>query len=207
MSPQDFSCFGITDAALRPPTKNEVVIDPEGDAYLDLGTTELKVSSKVLSVASKVFNRVFSPRWETTKPAGGPRHIELPEDDPEAMTAVCRILHYHSDLVGTKQTIEFLEKMAIVSDKYDCIPAILPWSKSCFNEMFDTKTPSKLDFRLLVLIIAFNDPIHFNEFVDLLDWSIEETPLPGIDEGFEHNIPEELFSFIPEGLIGRKCGR
>jgi hypothetical protein len=47
-------------APLRP-TKN---LDPSGDVVLVLGETCLRVSSKVLSVASSVFRVMFGPHFQ-----------------------------------------------------------------------------------------------------------------------------------------------
>lgn len=45
--------------------------------------------------------------------------LELPDDDPSAMTNLCQILHWNSKCVDTSE-IDWLQKLAVVCDKYGC---------------------------------------------------------------------------------------
>ena len=114
-------------------TKN---IDPEGDIIFVVGDpklglsdlSRLRVSSKVLSLASTAFAAMFSPRWNTTDGKnqsyfGLPREIPLPVDDVEGMTWVCQALHFHKD---TPKSISLLllENLALICDKYNLSTAL-----------------------------------------------------------------------------------
>ncbi|KAK4691001.1 hypothetical protein P7C71_g5911, partial [Lecanoromycetidae sp. Uapishka_2] len=62
---------------------------PKGDVIFVLSSSNsivhLRVSSRVLSLASPVFAAMFSPRWYEVNESSSPRKIALPEDDPIAM--------------------------------------------------------------------------------------------------------------------------
>ena len=118
-------------------TKREVkvVIDPDGDVYLHLKDTELpslelRVSSKVLATASKVFAAMFKPSFQEglTIAKGESCHIPLP-DDPTAMHILCLVVH-HKELTGSLVGAgsHRLLMVVILADKYACIGAIECWA-------------------------------------------------------------------------------
>ncbi len=102
-----------------------VVLDSNGDVIFVLGTdknTKLRVSSKVLSIASKPFAAMFSPRFTESSglSAAAPKEIPLPEDDAKAMTVLCKVIHHKvEDGDEPATTLELLE-VVVLADKYDC---------------------------------------------------------------------------------------
>ena len=95
------------------------VIDPEGDVILICGETEFQVSSKVLSLASPVFKALFSPNFAEGQPTSSKAiHIQLHDDDAESLRFMCAILH-HKCASANGIGLERLEKLAVVTDKYD----------------------------------------------------------------------------------------
>ena len=98
---------------------NFSVIDPEGDAILVCGEIKFQVSSKVLSLASPVFSALFSPRFaEGQLPPSQPSRIELHDDDAESMRFMCAVLH-HKSTCANAVGLEGLERLAVLTDKYD----------------------------------------------------------------------------------------
>ena len=97
---------------------NSSVIDPEGDVIFICGETELQVSSKVLSLASPVFNALFGPRFaEGQLTPSKPIRIDLHDDDAESMRLMCAVLHDESPYahgIG----LERIERLAVFTDKY-----------------------------------------------------------------------------------------
>lgn len=71
-------------------------IDPDGDVYLCTDKFKLLVSSKVLSVASPVFQKLFGPHFAEGSQVSStrPGSVLLSEDNAEALVALCQILHY-----------------------------------------------------------------------------------------------------------------
>lgn len=115
-------------------------VDPAGDLLLLLETGQdgrptqslVRVSSKVLSLASTVFAAMMSPKFaegQALLKAISPEtpSISLPDDDSEAVIWVCKALQFEQDLtVDIKFSL--LRKLAILSDKYDLVGALNPWS-------------------------------------------------------------------------------
>ena len=108
--------------------------DPEGDVRFVFGDSGnengLRVSSKVLSIASPVLKALFSPKYAEGAALCGSQdvlEILLPDDDPEAMTLMCHVLH-HGNHTPEKLSVELLEKTATLCDKYDVVRAFTAWS-------------------------------------------------------------------------------
>lgn len=121
---------------LEPPAElQQIDADPNGDIMFlvgtpDSGVVSMRVCSKVLSLASSAFAAMFSPRWsegkEDSSLFGVPREIALPDEDTEAMTWICRALHFHKD-TSEDVDLQLLEDVALISDKYDLAFALKPW--------------------------------------------------------------------------------
>jgi hypothetical protein len=92
-------------------------------------TRELLVSSKVLSVASPVFKAMLNGRFlegielSKAKTSAEPylAQLPLPEDDAEAMTLLCKLLHFDIDDIPERPNPQSLENLAFACDKYGCI--------------------------------------------------------------------------------------
>lgn len=108
--------------------------DPHGDVSFLIGDPDnantLRVSSKVLSLASPVFAALFSPKYSegialsnSTKVP----QIALPDDDPEALTLICHALH-HQRITPLQISFKLLGKATVICDKYDLARVLTPWS-------------------------------------------------------------------------------
>lgn len=73
--------------------------DPEGDLVLLVGSeaTPIRVSSRVLSLASPVFAAMLGPNFAEAQPLSDNVSrewtVSLPDDDLHAMQRLCRFLH------------------------------------------------------------------------------------------------------------------
>lgn len=106
-------------------------IDPKGDIIVEVsrpdGKTCVLVSSKVLALASPVFERMFNSSFKEgliNHKMPQQRLVPLPEDDAEAFILLCRVLHHRSHEIPRSLTGNCLEKLAIICDKYNCISPI-----------------------------------------------------------------------------------
>ena len=98
---------------------NANVIDSDGDIILVCGETEFQVSSKVLMLASPVFTALFSPNFaEGQAISSKASRIQVHDDDAESMHFMCTVLH-HKCTSANSISLEKLEKLAVVTDKYD----------------------------------------------------------------------------------------
>ncbi|KAK3401520.1 hypothetical protein B0T20DRAFT_430490 [Sordaria brevicollis] len=101
-----------------------VEVCPTGDIILVVGGEEplrLRVSSIILRSASKVFDKMFSPPWSESSR----QDITLPEDDIEAMKAICYAIHHRPDMIPLDDlTGKHVLQAVRVIDKYDLSTAM-----------------------------------------------------------------------------------
>ena len=113
--------------------------DPAGDLMLKLGSgdevTLIRVHSQVLILASPVFAAMLSTAFAEGRSLednkglfNSTTTIDLPDDDPTAMSLLCKILHYKED--AAQQAFhppENLIRLAVICDKYNMSKALSPW--------------------------------------------------------------------------------
>lgn len=111
------------------------IMDKNGDVLFELSKDDatkshLLVSSKVLSLASLVFAAMFTHGFceGENLSSSSPRLIPLPDDDPAALTLLCKILHFRTVDIPTTLEVAALANLAILCDKYDCADCVRPWS-------------------------------------------------------------------------------
>lgn len=111
------------------------VADSSGDVILVVGgninpnnTLSVQVSSHVLGLVSSIFKAMFSSHYHEgailKATAGQPVTIQLPDDDPMAVSLACRMLHYKLDDSLEQPSLELLDNLAMFCDKYDCARAV-----------------------------------------------------------------------------------
>ena len=121
--------------------------DPAGDIVLKLGSgdeaTLIRVHSKVLSLASPVFAAMLSPRFAEGKAlednkgmVDSTTTIDLPDDDPEAMSLICRVLHFKEDAAQKPSYLHrTMVRVAQICEKYDMSRSLNLWSNTWINEI------------------------------------------------------------------------
>ena len=131
-------------------------VDPTRDLLLLVGSEGseqklIRVSSKVLGLASRVFAIMLGPRFaeghvlsdQESSTAGGkptlPLIIALPEDDPEAMSWFCNGIHLRQHLIPSRRFPLLIERIAILCDKYDAALALTPWSELWLSNIEGSK--------------------------------------------------------------------
>lgn len=85
-----------------------------------------------MCLASDVFTVLFSPRFREGQELlegaarGTPSRIDIHDDDPDAMTLLCRLLHHKYELDSEPlPDITQLEELAILTDKYNCAELLI----------------------------------------------------------------------------------
>ena len=110
---------------------SKIIIDAQHDIILRLIGGDLLVSSKVLSLASPVFEAMFKPHFKE----GVEHHLQLkerpvinlPEDDLETTTLFCQVIHHRSHDIPRIPSPHCLENLAIFCNKYICGGALVSY--------------------------------------------------------------------------------
>lgn len=132
-----------------------IIIDPEGDLWIstqhlarsdekpvtgDVGVTDgkdanedkvnIKVSSKVLTLASPVFKMILTgwgkeaAEFSAKKASSEAYTLNLPEDDAKTAALLFEILHLKQTARSDQPSPSRLEKLAFLADKYECFGAL-----------------------------------------------------------------------------------
>ncbi|KAE9978166.1 hypothetical protein EG327_007504 [Venturia inaequalis] len=138
---------------LKLATPGNVVVDPDGDVLLLIGTDNsnpelsIQVSSKVLSVASKVFRAMFSRNFRE-------------DDNPDAILTLCKVLHFDTADLATTHDIAKLQGFAVVADKYDCVLACIFYGRVWLTLFWEDSCALP---EILALAYLFDDPHTFKK--------------------------------------------
>ncbi|KAJ0336498.1 hypothetical protein KNSL1_013264 [Colletotrichum chrysophilum] len=118
----------------NPPPTPRPEIAPNGEVILLVGPDlqPIRVHALILADASPVFKCLLQPTSSTyTEPAAvlfatpdSPAHVTLPEDDPQAIETICRVLHSRIDDAVCDLSDDEVLKVAVAADKYDCTAAM-----------------------------------------------------------------------------------
>src|SRR5947207_6521081 len=135
-----------------------VNVDCNGDTILEAhcpdGKTRLLVSSHCLALASPVFNRMFNSQFNegisNRSTSGNPSLISLSEDDAEALTLLCKVIHHQMDDVPRNPSLTCLKNLAIICDKYDCISIFAAWGELWIKPHIEL--PAAKDFNELMFV-------------------------------------------------------
>jgi hypothetical protein len=103
----------------------------------------LRVSSVFLAHASPVFKAMLGPHFSesNTLAASSGVEIPLPDDDPDAMEAICLALHMRNGDTPAIMTVHDLIEVLKLCDKYDVFVATRPvinlWLDACPDYSID----------------------------------------------------------------------
>jgi hypothetical protein len=191
----------------RDSPKRLVEIDRHGDVTLELtkncdgsddGVRSILVSSKVLALASPVFSAMLSPRFrEGQRSALGTLDpIPLPDDDTDAVTVLCHVLHFNYSALPVRADLKLFKNLALLCDKYDCVTPLrfvsehwlLLWEKTAEKEELETLLFISYIFDRAERFSALSTRI-IKEFAGNLK---QLETLRGFDA-----VPEELLSIFP----------
>lgn len=110
-----------------------VTFDDHGDLRLVVGEGGAKrtfvVCSRSLARASKVFKTMLYGGFAESNPQQPDWTVELPEDDPQALSTILHIVHGPFNAIPTAITRDELYQVSIFTDKYDMTCVLQPWAK------------------------------------------------------------------------------
>ena len=181
-----------------------VDIDPEGDVYLVFPKKELRVSSKVLSVASTVFKALLGPKFSEGQALSSqlPGRVALPDDDTEAMEAICNVLHHRYYFSIPDPKARFMVEVAVASDKYDCTKAVSQWASAQLRGPIRIAASSPDQGQLLVASYTLHDREGFMEMTKYLCYTPWHLTHVDIFASSPHGIFKRHLYLLPKRLIG-----
>lgn len=119
---------------------NSLVLAPEGDVILVVGAKKFRIraDSLFLKRHSPAFAALLGPNFREGQGlnASSPKEIPLPDDDPDAMTAICATMYHAFDQIPRSPATNFVLDIVRHADKYNCYDVLtLPsqvygWLKS-----------------------------------------------------------------------------
>lgn len=123
------------------------MFDPRGDVKLCVGETDpatFTACSGALARASPVFERMLFGQFMESKPTtSGDWLVELPEDEPEALSIFLQISHGQFDQVPRAPLIDDLYDLTALSSYYDGTHMLEPWVGRWMSLVEDDTKASK----------------------------------------------------------------
>lgn len=177
-----------------------LVIDPDGDIVLVLTHIEIQVSSKTLTLASPVFKVLFGPHFAEAKSATTcqrVRRIRVLGDNSGAMSLLCTVLH-HQVPASQVVTLETLENLGIVADKYDCLQAVHHLAKCAIHDLKEINETG----RLLWPAYIFDHAVFFTLCTKYLVYDCPNYSGAMTSSG-RYGIPEEVQKLLPREMTGK----
>ena len=195
------------------------IVDPDGDVMLELSNITLRVSSKVLSLASPVFKAMLGPNFSEGIPTEtGLRTIKLPDDNSALVHYLCCILHHRYNYLEVDVDISLFQGLTLLTDKYDCVKAVQHWGINCLRKLLKEGKCHNFHLgdhpqysRLLVPAVVFDDPeifqevtrlmiLEFSKFYHVGYW-IGDRP-QALSDAPNLNITEAVQALLPADLMG-----
>lgn len=113
-----------------------IIIDADGDLTMRVKGGKLKVSRKVLSISSRVFQAMLGAKGQFKESTDkeferdGTQTVSFEDDNFQTMAMIARIMHLQNDQVPDKLTFKQLYQVAILCDKYDLKRCLGCWPKT-----------------------------------------------------------------------------
>ncbi|MCJ1396600.1 hypothetical protein MMC18_009491 [Xylographa bjoerkii] len=184
--------------------KTKIDIDSHGgDVFLVLEGAELHVCSYVMSCAYKVWRAMFGPHFVEgrTIRCGQPLYLPLPEDDTQAMTVMCNIIHHKYQFDVPSSEPEFFEKLAAISEKYDCSQALSQWTALRLGPLLCALETGFNFGPLLLPAIHFDDPAMFHKITKLMVYAPCEPYVVPSSRQNPFGISTASQDLLPEGFL------
>ncbi|KAI1113315.1 hypothetical protein F5Y14DRAFT_418439 [Nemania sp. NC0429] len=169
---------------LQPPLPH-LCLDPKGDLRIDVGM----YSKNSFTVCSRTLARV-SPFWDRMLygefQEGKKQHcqddsaewtVQLPEDNPTAMSLLLSIIHGQFDAVPGYQDLLYISDLydiSVITDKYDMAHVLQPWARGwlrptlCSAELVGESLREQYYHERLWISWALGDKANFEEISKIM---------------------------------------
>lgn len=190
---------------------NVDVFDPHGDVFFAVFSHSLdrqrllRVSSKVLCLASPVFNAMLGPT-SYFKEAEALREnqtalVTLGDDDADALVIVMNAAHSDGQSNPTRISFDLLYQIAVLCDKYDIAHVMRSSPLMWANKLTPFARRDGYE-RVLVVAWVFGLNLIFSHITRevINDWKPEKRQLGPQDERRNTNI-----HIVPDAIVGLYC--
>jgi hypothetical protein len=171
-------------------------ITTDGDTILVIGPDEARlcVQSCLLQTASKVFKAMFGPLYmegQRSGLTGSKKEIPLPEDDVDAMTIICAVIHHRNDLIPEEMSSSEVLQLSVVADKYDCKVAL----KHATHHWLDHRNVVGLKEQMELMTAAYllDQAQAFSAITYTMMMEHTSSYLPFAQDQIDFGVPWELF--------------
>ncbi|QDS75766.1 hypothetical protein FKW77_008710 [Venturia effusa] len=184
-----------------------ITVDEDGDLILLVGSeaqTRILVSSKVLTISSKVFKAMLSKSFKEARELAESANnnetyeLQLPDDDAAAMIVLCKVIHHRScDVLAESVTMSLLQKFASHVHKYDCIEAARVQVVSDWIVKFADDPDQTLGLAVVSYLLDIAES--FTKFTRLMLMN-DQIEVVTVREAWDtaHQIPETVFEILKE---------
>lgn len=146
-------------------------INPTGDVIVEIGEERVRVSSKVMSLASPVFRAMFNSGFKEGLTAqtttSFPSAISLSDDDFTAFVYLSKVTHFQKPDLRQEFDIAFFEKVAGLYDKFQCTTPISSSVEAPLDKLTRSAPTGDLN-RILLVAYLLDAPQLFST----ASWSI-----------------------------------
>ena len=171
---------GLRGSCAIDPVKRFSICD-QWDLIIQLNTicdleADYLVSRAALALASPVFAKMVDaespfPSIKERKQSDGTvcKHLDIFDDDPDALLVLLRAIHLKFDMVPTGQ-LAFTKLLALTKlvDKYDCARIILPWQNCWIGDLYQQQVLTAGHESWLYICVVLGESRNFTELTKLL---------------------------------------
>ncbi|OQV03776.1 BTB/POZ domain-containing protein [Cladophialophora immunda] len=166
-------------------------------------TLRIRVCSKFMTMCSPVFKAMLNGSFrEGQVPLSSlePPTLELPEDDPQSMVELCKILHHKWD-TNLEAFPSCVLPLARAADKYDCTTIIRVWFNHQFlGEVSRGRKYSRLEIAQLISISYILDEaaaFYYFSAEALYRWRIKKNENDDFNsEILRNDLPPKIHEFL-----------
>ena len=171
---------------------------------LEAGYKNIRVSSTVLCLASKVFTGMLgaNSKFREAQLVGVGREdafVALHDDNYDALLTILRVIHMQTTLVPLTNTVDNIYQIAVLCDKYEIAAPLVPWIQLWTSSLLKDM-PTSDSIKWLFISWVFRKPRMFQRFSkDLISASVLNDDLILMtDQGemYPDVIPERLIKAI-----------
>ncbi|KAK3317657.1 hypothetical protein B0T19DRAFT_405336 [Cercophora scortea] len=155
--------------------KRLTVIDPEGDLTLKVGRESrcFVVSSMRLVRASRFFMAMLHGKFREGKAANKNKSswvVKLPEDNASGFEVLLNIIHSRTSAVPYYITTRLLFRVTVLTDKYDLVSLLKPWTARWCNVLGSRPCCQKGAVRRLWIAYELGNRGDFESMLERLVW-------------------------------------